>query len=248
MLIAEINGKVCPDVEGIEDLLTSAVFGHLRMVRPPLFWADLLRRARTVAPDSKSLLTVLRSQGIEIERYDQIHMQFWRMFADYGEPDLLVQFASPDSPTFLLLIEIKLNSGKSGLGERDQLAKYLRLLRDDASLADSSVPIESRFLVYLTRSFAADEIRESMTASGLRSASMFGLEWNDILDAAYQSRLHDPLLAEVAEFLARRGLQRFSGMKPVHLDITTNGQFYRNRYLDPGDVYDMSDVEGSFYG
>ena len=58
MLLAEIHGKPCPEVEGIEDLITSAVFGHLRQVAPPLFWKDLFRRARTVAPNAQTLLSV----------------------------------------------------------------------------------------------------------------------------------------------------------------------------------------------
>ena len=166
MLLAEINGKSCPEVEGIEDLITSAVFGHLRLVAPPIFWKELFRRARTVAPGSKSLQSVLQSHDLDVDRYNRVDVQFWKYFANYGEPDLLVRFESPESPPFMVLIEVKLNSGKSSVGEYDQLATYLRLLRDESLLTELHVSIEHRYLIYLTRSFATEELKESLLAAG----------------------------------------------------------------------------------
>ncbi len=207
MLLAEINGEGCPEIEGIEDLITSAVFGHLRLVSPQMFWGDLFRRARTAYESEKSLDTVLTSKGIEMSAYHAIKAQFWRNYTGYGEPDLLLRFSEPNVPAFVLLIEVKLNSGKSSFGEDDQLAKYLRLLQDDACQSIGPSRPDLRFLIYLTRSYQAAELQESLLAAGESAFQerAFGLEWNDILYAAYDNQTANPLLGEVAAFLKRRG-------------------------------------------
>ena len=143
---------------------------------------------------------------------------------------------------------MKLNSGKSSVGEYDQLATYLRLLRDESLLTELHVSIEHRYPIYLTRSFATEELKESLLAAGSPPACMFGLEWNDILEAAHRERSSNPLLAEVADFLVRRDMQRFSGMKAEWLEMTATGAFYGGKYFHPANVQDMNDLEGSFYG
>ena len=248
MLLAEINGKPCPEVEGIEDLITSAVFGHLRLVAPPVFWKELFRRARTAGPRSSSLLSVLQSDGLDVDRYSRVQVHFWKTFGKYGEPDLLVRFESSDSSPFLVLIEVKLNSGKSGVGEYDQLAKYFRLLQDEAELAQFQISTSHRYLVYLTRNFASEELRASLLAAGSPSTRMFGVEWNDVLQAAHSERSSNHLLGEIADFLERRGMQRFSGMNASWSGMTVSGAFYRDQYFHHGDVPEMSGSKGSFYG
>src|SRR5690348_4646810 len=114
MLLAEINGKSFRDIEGLEDLLTSAVFGHLRLVRPPVFWLALLDRARTVERHSRTLSQVLASAGVDASQFSGVRVRFWRYFAGYGEPDLLVHLFGADGLSITILIEVKLHAGKSG--------------------------------------------------------------------------------------------------------------------------------------
>ena len=130
MLLAEIHGKFYRDLEDIEDLQTSAVFGHLRLVQPPLFWLALLDRARTAEHPSRTLSQVLASAGVDSSKFSRVRVRFWRYFPGYGEPDLLVQLFGEHVTSITILIEVKLHAGKSGTGEFDQLARYLALLND----------------------------------------------------------------------------------------------------------------------
>lgn len=248
MLLAEINGKPCPEVEGVEDLITSAVFGHLRLVAPPVFWKNLLQRARTVESESRSLSHVLRARDLAIDQYSSLKIHFWPWFPGFGEPDLLLHFESLSSPPLLVMIEVKLNSGKSSTGESDQLAKYLRLLRHEPSLEVFGVSTDLRFLIYLTRNFAVRDMKESLLAAGSPPEWLFGLRWNDILEVAVDERSNDPLLAEVADFLLRRGLQAFSGVEADLAEVTAPGHFYFCKYFGNAVVLTVSELEGSFYG
>lgn len=75
MLLAELHGKRCPDVEGSEDMLTSAVFGHLRLVPPDLFWVPLLQRAR-LAGSTQHLLAWLQGNGVDLALYQRLQYEF----------------------------------------------------------------------------------------------------------------------------------------------------------------------------
>ncbi len=249
MLLAEINGKSCPEVEGLEDLITSAVFGQLRLIDPPRFWPELFGRAKTVETPGRSLSDVLLSLNTDPSLYTQIEIRFWRSLFDYGEPDMLVHFTGNTVPPLMVLIEVKLNSGKSGFGERDQLARYLSLLDDPRCVPEWSCDVHRRVLLYLTRSFAADDLNESVTASKVVDARgrMFGLEWNDILEVANAQRLGDDLLGEVADFLMRRGFEKFAGFDVAALSTIPSGNFYQTNYFTDTLSFDCTDRD-AFYG
>ena len=74
MLIAEIHGKRIPEVEGQEDWLTSAVFGHLRQISPGGFWFDLFSKAVTVGEPKASLSSILASSGVTLAAYDRLNV------------------------------------------------------------------------------------------------------------------------------------------------------------------------------
>jgi hypothetical protein len=248
MLLAEINGKPCPEVEGLEDLITSAVFGQLRLIAPPRFWPELFRRAKTVETPNRSLSDVLLSLNTDPSLYTQVEIRFWRSLFAYGEPDLLIHFTGDTVSPLIMLIEVKLNSGKSGFGERDQLARYLSLLDDRRCVPEWPCDVGRRFLLYLTRSFAADDLNESVKASTSVNAKgrMFGLEWNDILEVAHGQRRGDDLLGEVADFLKRRGFEKFAGFDVVPLSAIPSGSFYGTSYFKDIPYFEGA-VGGDFY-
>ena len=247
MLLAEIHGKSYRDIEDLEDLLTSAVFGHLRLIKPPLFWLALLERARTV--EQSTLLQVLGHLGVDALKFSGVRVRFWPYFPDYGEPDLLVQLFGDKVPSITILVEVKLHAGKSGTGEFDQLAKYFRLLNDPTCLLDWPCDIEKRFLVYLTKSFSADELNASIAESEIPNVEsrMFGLEWNDIAEIAIAERKHDELLDEVARFLKRRGFERFHGFVFLPPPPTFTGRFYQRLFFERLETKDIR-TDGRFYG
>jgi hypothetical protein len=251
VLLAEIKGKGCPELEGVEDLITSAVFGHLRSVPPGIFWHMLLSKAKNVADPPISLAQELKEKGVDFSQFHKLQVLFWEACGVYGEPDIVLRFTNADGLSIVIVVEVKLNSAKSSSGETDdQLERYLRLLDDDGFHLEWKMASACRFVMYLTRVFARDEITESIERSQQPDASrrIFGLEWNDILDAANANR-GNLLLAEVAEFLRRRGLARFRGFS-VAPDVPINaGSFYRGQYfVAVPDELRLGELRGSFYG
>jgi hypothetical protein len=252
MLIAEIHGKRFPEAEGQEDWLTSAVFGHLRFVPPSRFWSRFLNRARTI--DHSSLLSKSRVFGIDVERYTEIQFQFWRSCGRYGEPDLMLYFSGGNQPPLLLIVEMKLNSGKSGCGDNDQLKKYLELLGDDSELGMYPSPPDLRCVVYLTRTFSKLEIAESVRLSmdaGKSDAAqrIFGMQWQDVLESASADAEQDRLLDEVAQFLRIRELDGFRGFHLVGI-TALSGAFYNSAYFTfwPACLRTERASMGTFYG
>lgn len=54
----------------------SAVFGHLRLVPPTLFWEDFFARARAATAVQFSLLSELVRSGVAFERYSDLEIIF----------------------------------------------------------------------------------------------------------------------------------------------------------------------------
>ena len=247
VLIAEIKGKAVPELEGVEDLITSSVFGHLRLVPPSGFWADFFTRAKTV--EAKSLTESLTEHSIALSAYQRLDMRFWGNFDTYGEPDLLLCFSGGDQEPLLVLIEVKLNSGKSSVGEKDQLAKYMGLIDDSSHFAVWPSEPHLRMLVYLTRAFASNDLCESAQQCSQADARsrMFGMEWNDVLEVSAAHSKDNFLLGEVRDFLKRRGLERFAGFSPVLLPELPLGAFYGSTYFGDNTMISGSILRGGFY-
>jgi hypothetical protein len=225
MLVAEIHGKRVAEAQDAEDYLTSAVFGHLRYIPPSVFWPDLFALA-TRLPDSDGretrLTEHLARSGHSIADYSQLSAIFWPRHPTCGEPDLLLRFHGGSRPALAILIEAKLWATKSGVGENDQLIRYLRLL-DDLEAVDSRWANDTgRLLVYLTPRESSAEVLDSIDSPGCRSGDrdrLFRLQWQDVLLAARQAMAtaDEPwatMLRDVAEFLGRRGLEYFAGFRP----------------------------------
>src|SRR5258708_17410599 len=237
MLIAEIHGKRFPEAEGQEDWLTSAVFGHLRHIAPGAFWADLFDRAHTVGA-RVSLHSRIGATGIRLIEYAKLEIHFWKSFSIYGEPDLVLCFSGGQQPPLLIVVEVKLDSGKSGAGENDQLKRYLELLDDPIALRDfPATERHLRHLVYLTRTFSKLEIEESVRLSQVAgiedpASRIFGLQWQDVLESAAGDPGHNILLDEVAQFLKIRDFEAFRGFRnpPVVME-SISGAFYGTGYF-----------------
>ena len=231
MLIAEIHGKRFPEAEGQEDWLTSAVFGHLRHIAPGAFWADLLDRARTLET-GVSLYSRIYADGIRLNQYSKLDIHFWKSWENYGEPDLILCFSGGNQSPLIVVVEVKLDSGKSATGENDQLKRYLQLLDDRHALRLLFPESNHRYLIYLTRIFSkleiADSIRTSVSA-GICDAQdrMFGLQWQDVLESASDNSAGEPLLNEVAQFLKIREFEAFRGFRsPPAALKQISGAFY----------------------
>lgn len=123
----------------------------------------------------------------------------------------------------------------------------MALLDDPACLLDWPCDFDKRFLIYLTKTFAGDELHATLQVSKALNAEcrVFGLEWNDVAEIASEQRQQAELLGEVAEFLKRRGFERFHGFKDAPVLKSISG-FYQRRYFEELGT-DIS-TTGSFYG
>ena len=244
MLLAEIHGKRLEATRNSEDYLTSTVFGHLRYIAPGLFWDELFTRAKGILGldgQEVSLGQRLADTGCLPSVYSRLQAYFWSKHQSHGEPDLILVFSGAELPPLVLLIEVKLRSEKSGTGDNDQLAKYLRIL-DDLNAVGIHVPVGAhRYLVYLTPQDSKAELLASAGCSEdpvTQRHRLFRLQWQDVLEVAKLPRHHDQepaslILNDIAAFLREWGLEYFGGMSRQdglpHFDGSF-GSFYRPTY------------------
>lgn len=241
MLLAEIRGKRLEAARNFEDYLTSTVFGHLRYIALGLFWDDLFTRAKGLPGldgQELSLGRLLADADCLPSVYSRLQTHFWSFHPSHGEPDLILVFSGDGLPPLVLLIEVKLRSEKSGTGDNDQLAKYLRIL-NDLDAVGIHVPAEThRYLVYLTPQDSIVELLASADCSDdpvTQRHRLFRLQWQDVLEVAKSPRHHDQeptslILNDIAAFLREWGLEYFGGMSRQNglpLFEGSLGSFYR---------------------
>ena len=94
MLVAEIHGKIVPEVQQSEDYLTSAVFGHLRYVPPRTFWRGLFARAVSNLENGPSLADLLWPDANCVADYTELQVRFWERPQELNEPDLLLYWVT----------------------------------------------------------------------------------------------------------------------------------------------------------
>lgn len=243
MLVAEIHGKYVPEARNSEDYLTSAVFGHLRYIRPGVFWDTLLGLAKSQRTESGviSASAYIRQEiGRGLNSFTAVEIAFWPEHEE-GIPDLILHFSGAQTRSVVILIEAKLTSTKSGTGDQDQLARYLRILD---SLGDLRPPMPSDALslaIYLTATDSRAEIIESLAEYGDTEQvrkRLFHLQWQDVIFAIAQtsstSGLEALILNDVRKFLQKRGLEYFSGMEgaaTIPVAVEADGDFLKNEPL-----------------
>ncbi len=243
MLVAEIHGKYVLEARTFEDYLTSAVFGHLRYIKPGSFW-DALFDIAVSQPIELTVITanerIRKETGCSLGSFGALNALFWPEHKE-GIPDLILHFYGNQPRSVVILIEAKLYAAKSSTGEHDQLAKYLRILN---SLQDLRPPLPSDALalaVYLTATDSRSEIIESLNQYGdcdQARQRLFHLQWQDVIRAIDMtmpaSELDAQILGDVRRFLHKRNLEYFSGMEsasaiPFVLEI--DGEFLKDELL-----------------
>ena len=241
MLVAEIHGKIVPQALNDEDFLTSAIFGHLRYVPPSVFWTELFKCAKSLPDENgqeRSLTEVIMRNRCEVKESTSLQAHFWSRHPTLGEPDLLLCFRG-EGPPLIILVEVKLWSGKSGTD--DQLARYLNILDDLSALRPQlSLGLEDarRYLVYLTPRESLREVQESVDSIRVGKdearSRVFRLQWQDVAEVARATTSttvppYRTILDDVARFLHIRGLEHFKGFVEVpHLNAVDKdcGRFY----------------------
>src|SRR5262245_53830366 len=108
MLVAETHGKILPEALNHEDYLTSAVFGDLRLITPKRFWQSFLRRAKSQVDDSP----LTEALTCPVDDYSALQTWFWPSHPEHGEPDVVLKFHGDHHAALIVVIEVKLWSGK----------------------------------------------------------------------------------------------------------------------------------------
>ena len=224
MLAAILHGKVSRQVEGLEDVVTSTVVGALDLQPPAhgiLAWLGGATDPNGYAPPLESLDP------------DRVRVEFWPWWRAHDggsalEPDVVLWLGPHDKPTAFVIIEAKWRSGKSGHGDRDQLAAQAVRARRRAS----ALPGRPTFLgiVYVTAHLAlpeqelveSQETFRQLTEGSSPPLRVYWTNWHAahaLLATAEQdptsSRAARSVAAQAARALERWGLAPFDGFTPV---------------------------------
>jgi hypothetical protein len=211
MIQAEMKGKI-PEIDRLEDVLTSNVFGLLRYVKNPAVLLWILGQARTLS--GKGLA---ESVDVDLTTYSPEFL-FWEQVGTYGEPDLIIRFSKAGNSDLILCIEVKYYSSKSGEGDDDQLRRYFEGVSGVASLSASTL----LGIIYLTKHPSRKELIDSLKhiqGKGVINAEekLFQLRWTEMAEALENADLSQlstserMVLTDLRDYLRYKNLVGFSG-------------------------------------
>ncbi|PKM83772.1 MAG: hypothetical protein CVU88_01255 [Firmicutes bacterium HGW-Firmicutes-13] len=241
MLESTLSGKTPADLYNNEDLLTSTFFGLLQYFQLSHIWEDILKESRNI--NGKSIYDSLELERISISGSSYIKIHFWSKFDIFGEPDLIVEIKADGSDIKLfLVIEIKLWSLKSNLGDNDQLIKYLSLLKSPVFSKKMHSPECNNInlgVIYLTPRNSWKEIIESVNSteqSEIARDMLYDLRWQTIYKILEKSNTKEhsfsDLQSKLMEFILKIGLAPFDGFS-VSLDVDDDILAAYPGYLSP---------------
>jgi hypothetical protein len=234
MLFAETHGKLARDGSNAhdraEDLLTSTAFQLLRYLPLEVGLFAVLRRVRAVDKDGRvttALPSWLKLEGVTRAAYDP-----WPPWGAHGYPDMVVELFAGEDSIGRMVIEVKLDAGKSGsadnddeetgeevetaVADPDQLRKYWQGLQRHGTAALG--------VVYLT-AHAVPPAEELATSVAREPGDWLGwLSWRDVWAAV---RTRDELPArDLTAILAAKGLKGFDGFHAKPIALPPCGRFW----------------------
>lgn len=222
MLEAEIKGKI-PEIQAMEDILTSTVFGLLKYIVDKGVLLKILENAKTLS--NKSF-----QDSINVNLIDYTtEILFWQRIPGYGEPDLIIRFKNNKKPELILCIEVKYYSSKSGEGDDDQLRRYFEGLDFTSSIKNSI------FLgvIYLTKYPSKDELESSLFYMKKHNIAdsenkLFQLRWYEVTKAIeeYDIKSLDErdrkILFDLLKYLHHKNLVEFTHFTFLSQDFYDN--------------------------
>jgi hypothetical protein len=250
VLFAELHGKLSRSYsrvhERAEDLLTSTAFQLLRYVPAADGLFPTLKRTRQVRWNA-GLAEVNREPpgwlSDALGRADDYAFAFWPSWGvGVGQPELVLTLLASARPLGRLVVEVKLDSGKSQLGngdeasedpvdpcDPDQLSRYWGRLQANAKLDE----VPALGVVYLTAHAVPplDDLQESLARE---PGDWLGwLSWRDFWAVAEAMKRYLPA-RDLAEILAHKGLKYFDGFSPPEQPLNaTRVGFWRRRWFGP---------------
>lgn len=112
MSIAELRGKLSPESahDRMEDLLTSDAFGTMYYVGWHEGFRNWLYEANSTGGTTQSMQQFLGASSGQ-----QVFFAFWPRMPNRKEPDVALLFVSDDGTARVLIVEVKYESGMSGI-------------------------------------------------------------------------------------------------------------------------------------
>lgn len=222
MLQALINGKLSSGQENMEDVLTSCVFGAFQYLPDHFVLQSFLREARAVSPVERPF------KGLEIASAKYKFWPYWNNEGCYScEPDVVLQVDSKAGDKWLVLIEVKYRSGKSGFSDDsleyagDQLAKEWENL-----LIESGKSKRKPMLIYVTADVLypqedIDAARRDLKDNGMTDCSSqefhcYWVSWRSLFRVVSFST--DPLCQDIAKLARKLDLVEFDGFSSISPD------------------------------
>ena len=253
-----------------EDILTSTVFGTLKYLRPDIVLIPFLELAFLYNEDKTALWQTLKSEGVELRCYREIEYIFWPRNISYGEPDLIILFKNHihGDDDYLLVIEVKLKSEKSGIEDKDQLVRYYEAIVND--IENFSEPSISSFngkkghIIYLTQTTSHSEINASLklleNKYEIIKNQLFHLRWQQLFKTfenmkEFCSDIEERIIDDLIKYLDKLGLRDFSGISLPHESLVEEfllqrPVFYRDTLAnkEKKTFFDNLDIELSHEG
>jgi hypothetical protein len=234
-----------------EDNLTSRVFGLLRYIDHKIVLIPALLKAISIVTNKLFPIELLLSAT-------KVDYFFWPK-SEIGEPDLCIIFECPNMD-YLLAIEVKLKSGKSGFGEEhDQLKRYYTGLSDSASRRKFNehkiATFKGEFLgiIYLTVDPALEELKESyeLLKNDYEQVYLYMLTWRGLHESICsalkqeKSEWYSPYLADLLKLLEILNLRHFDGWENIECDktlVTNFPIFYYTKKISKPESYDWVSI------
>lgn len=223
MLMALVRGKLSRGIEGMEDILTSNVFGTLKY-QPIAHLTALLGECIEETGSPLGLDTFCQEQ-----EFISVQWEFWP-WLDYSpgascEPDLLVTLESVSGTRTRVMIEAKYRSPKSSEADYTEAYEFApkdQLARQWSNLVSMPEEAQQNILVYLTNDqlFPRDDIQaaqEELKRKALGEAHIVWLPWakiHDLFRGSSNEALHD-----IALGLERLGLIYYDGIQVPTVDL-----------------------------
>lgn len=217
MVPAYIKGKIPSDYEGMEDMLTSAVFSLLRYDVA----SDLVLRFLAQAKNLSSEYPLLNSAP----DWDIRKVSFWEKWRHVGcnpcEPDVVIRgIDRRTQQRFLLCVEVKLHSGlSSGIDPTSELATHQLAREWDNAKAEAGDDC-AVWLIYLTSHAEAPraELRDAVANSAdaektLLSRHILWLSWHSLYAEASDQTAVERDVKLMLERLNVTPLQAFSALQ-----------------------------------
>jgi hypothetical protein len=251
VLFAELHGKLSRNYsrvhERAEDLLTSTAFQLLRYIPSEEGLFPTLRRVRRVWWHDGRVTVGREPPGWIVEalrRADGYEFAFWPNWgASVGQPELVLTLLSARLPLGRLVVEVKLDSGKSQFGDGDEDAEEPAEPRDPDQLSRywerlsqnvSRDGVSALGVVYLTAhaSPPLDALQESL--AGQPGDWLGWLSWRDVWATAAETAGRHLPARDLADILAHKGLKYFNGFRPPERLLPANPVgFWRTRWFAP---------------